>query len=990
MARLCPDAVRVALLRFCLIPTFLTFLISFTDQSFSLITYDRQTLLGIRNQFSLPYVDTSPDNKPAFPAEILQPTDGTHEENKPKSRARKHRGRRAGIRNRLRSKANRPPLPSILLANVQSLVNKLDDLRARIAFQRDIRDCNVLCFTETWLSPSIPDHSITPAEHFSIARMDRTEESGKSKGGGVCFMTNNRWCEPRNITILSRACTPHQEHLSILCRPHFLPREFTAVIMTAVYIPPNVSTDIAISELQVVINKQQQRHPGAALIVLGDFNRAKLTRGLPEFKQHINFPTRGDNILDHCYTPFRDCYKATSMPAFDKSDHVAVFLVPKYKQKILQEAPVTKDVQRWSDQSETLLQDALENADWEMFRVSSDDINEFAEVVGSYIHFLINDIVQHVKIKVYPNQKPWVDKTVKAALAARTASYNAGLISGDMTGYKEAVYGLRRTVKAAKIRYRDRVEADFHAGDPASVWKGLRVMTDFKTKSSPISSDPSLADELNTFYARFDRDNQMAAGAVRTGVTGTPPFTISESDVRGVFRGVNGRKAAGPDQIPGRVLKSCANQIAPVYTEIFNMSLAHAIVPSCFKQSIIVPVPKNSNPIDLNDYRPVALTSAVMKCFESLVKRYICQILPTSFDPFQFAYKANRSRDDAITGLLHTTLAHLDKGRGNYVRMLFIDYSSAFNTIVPLRLTDKMRTLGFNTQLCNWVLSFLTDRPQVVRVGGGVTSGKLTLNIGSPQGCVLSPLLYNIYTHDCIATNSSNTIIKFADDTVVLGLISNNNEQAYLKEVADLALWCQSNNLALNVRKTKEMVVDFRKVSSNKHTPVTISGEPVERVPSFKYLGVHLTEDLSWSLHAQHLTGKSRQRLYFLRRLRKFKVSPAILRTFYSSAVESTLTGCITAWYGNCTAHDREALQRVVRSAERTIKAPLTSLRDIYTKRVGARAVKIMKDTSHPNSNLFSLLQSGRRLRCINARTERLRLSFYPQAVRLLNTAHFK
>ena len=496
MARLCPDAVRVSMFRLCLLPIFLLYLICFTDETFSLITYDHQTLLEFRDQFGLFYVSTSFDSQSAFPAEILRQTDGYNSSSdKPRKRS-KHRGRRGGIRNRLRSKANHPPLLSILLANVQSLENKMDDIRARIAFQRDVRDCSILCFTESWLTPSIPDHSVTPAEHFSIARMDRTEESGKSKGGGVCFMTNNKWCDPRNITVLSRACTPHQEHLSIMCRPHYLPREFTAIITTAVYIPPQANTDTAISELQEVINKQQHRHPAAAIIVLGDFNKAKLSRGLPEFKQHIHFPTRGDNTLDHCYTPFKDSYKAIPLPAFGKSDHVAIFLLPKYKQKILNEAPVTKEVKRWTDQSEGLLQDALDNADWEMFRESSDDVSEFVEVVGSYIHLLITYIIPSVKIKVFPNQKPWVDGTVRAALSARTAAYNAGISTGDMMDYKVAAYGLRKTVKAAKCRYKDRVEADFNAGDPASVWNGLRIMTDFKNKHVLVgSSDPSLADE---------------------------------------------------------------------------------------------------------------------------------------------------------------------------------------------------------------------------------------------------------------------------------------------------------------------------------------------------------------------------------------------------------------------------------------------------------------------------------------------------------------
>ena len=96
--------------------------------------------------------------------------------------------------------------------------------------------------------------------------------------------------------------------------------------------------------------------------------------------------------------------------------------------------------------------------------------------------------------------------------------------------------------------------------------------------------------------------------------------------------------------------------------------------------------------------------------------------------------------------------------------MLFIDYSSVFNTIVPLKLITKLRTLGLNTSLCNWTLDFLTGCPQVVRVGNK-TSAKLIFNTGTPQGCMLSPILYSLFTHDCTARHDSNTIIKFADDT---------------------------------------------------------------------------------------------------------------------------------------------------------------------------------------------------------------------------------
>ncbi|KAF7699163.1 hypothetical protein HF521_003905 [Silurus meridionalis] len=171
-------------------------------------------------------------------------------------------------------------------------------------------------------------------------------------------------------------------------------------------------------------------------------------------------------------------------------------------------------------------------------------------------------------------------------------------------------------------------------------------------------------------------------------------LTISEHDMRRTFKRVNTRKAAGPDGITGRVLKACADKLAPVFTEIFNLSLEQSVVPSCFKQSTIVPVPKKPQLACFNDYGPVALTSVVMKCFERLVRDFITASLPDPLDPLQFAYCQNRSTEDAIAHLLHTTISHQYQRNGNYTKMLFADYSSAFNTIIPSTLTSKLEVLG--------------------------------------------------------------------------------------------------------------------------------------------------------------------------------------------------------------------------------------------------------------------------------------------------------
>ena len=700
-------------------------------------------------------------------------------------------------------------------------------------------------------------------------------------------------------------------------------------------------------------------------------------------------PTRGENTLDHCYSQFKDGYRSLALSPFGKSDHDAIFLLPKYQQCLKHTPAVSREVKRWSADSENMLQAALDCTDWSVFRDNTDHINDYTETVLDFVGTLVEDIVPSTTIRVFPNQKPWVDKSVREALNARTSAYNAGLVTGSMDEHKAARYNLRRTVTAAKGRYRDKVELQFEQADSRGMWQGLRTMTDYKGTPPMLNTDVSLANELNTFYARFEavnNNNSPQTSAMESGATadGDSVFRLTEHEVRRSFKKVNIRKAAGPDGIPGRVLKVCADQLAPVFTDIFNLSLEQSVIPTCLKRSTIVPVPKKSTPACLNDYRPVALTSIAMKCFEGLVKGYICSSLPPTLDPLQFAYRPNRSTEDAIAHVLHTAASHLDKRQGNYVRMLFIDYSSAFNTIVPSKLVGKLRDLGLNYDLCQWVLDFLTGRPQVVRAGN-CTSSSITLNTGAPQGCVLSPLLYSLYTHDCVAKHNSNTIIKFADDTAVMGLISGNDERAYLGEVENLALWCQGNSLSLNVSKTKEMIVDFRRSGARDYSPLSIYGAPVERVSSFKYLGVHISEDLTWTTHIDSVVKKARQRLYFLRRLRKFKMSQKILKNFYSCTIESILTGNITSWFGNTTAHDRSRLQRVARSAERTIGGGLPTLQDIYTKRCKAKAMRIVKDSSHPNNCLFALLRSGKRYRSLMASTERLRRSFYPQAIRMLN-----
>ncbi len=167
----------------------------------------------------------------------------------------------------------------------------------------------------------------------------------------------------------------------------------------------------------------------------------------------------------------------------------------------------------------------------------------------------------------------------------------------------------------------ERIESHFQLNDSRRMWQGLKtICSSGNNSSAEVRADPLLAEELNTFYGRFECNG---GGATLTSSTSESSrqssndyaITFSEDDVRRELKRVNVRKAAGPDGITGCVLRSCADQLAGLFTSIFNESLATSVVPTSFKKSVIIPVPKNSKPSCLNDYRPVALTSTVMKVF---------------------------------------------------------------------------------------------------------------------------------------------------------------------------------------------------------------------------------------------------------------------------------------------------------------------------------------------------------------------------------------
>nr|XP_049583717.1 uncharacterized protein LOC125973509 [Syngnathus scovelli]XP_049583735.1 uncharacterized protein LOC125973515 [Syngnathus scovelli]XP_049605256.1 uncharacterized protein LOC125985971 isoform X2 [Syngnathus scovelli] len=245
---------------------------------------------------------------------------------------RRRRGKRAGALVKLRQRGFRSAPPSIHLANVRSLANKMDELLLLTSRNTDFSRSAALCFVETWLSERTPHHAMELAG-FRLTRADRSAElSGKSKGGGLCFYINERWCT--DVMVLKEFCSPLLETLFINCRPFYSPREFSSIVMAAVYIPPHARASEATQMLADQVTDMEKLLPNSLIIVLGDLNRANLAHKLPRYRQHITCPTRGAQTLDHCYTVIKDAYHSVACAALGLSDHCLVHLIPAYRQKL--------------------------------------------------------------------------------------------------------------------------------------------------------------------------------------------------------------------------------------------------------------------------------------------------------------------------------------------------------------------------------------------------------------------------------------------------------------------------------------------------------------------------------------------------------------------------------------------------------------------------------------------------------------------------------
>lgn len=361
-------------------------------------------------------------------------------------------------------------------------------------------------------------------------------------------------------------------------------------------------------------------------------------------------------------------------------------------------------------------------------------------------------------------------------------------------------------------------------------------------------------------------------------------------------------------------------------------------------------------------------------------------VLEPGFDPNQFGCRRHRSTTDALIAILHNWQTVLDKGGA--VRALFVDFKKAFDLVNHNLLLEKCISRNVPHCLVKWLYSYLKERCQRVRIGD-VCSGWLKLNGAMPQGSWLGPLSFLVLIDDL---HTDCLIHKYVDDTTLTELLHSSDDVSHMQYFFEqLISWSVNNDMVVNFDKTKEMVIGPPRITSKFSllSTTAVSNPQIERVATFKLLGVHLDANFSWSSHVEATLSKATQRLYFLKQLKRAGLPSNQLMHYYLAVIRPVLEYAAPVWDHLITKSQTDQLEAVQKRALRIIFSCTYDMR--YSEALFIADIESLSDrrqqlsrnffdsVTHPTSCLFHLLPASRN----SALTSRLRSA--PRLPRIQN-----
>ena len=840
-------------------------------------------------------------------------------------------------------------LSSIVLLNGQSVSPAAtSSVKWKLPYiQETLTECDnpppFIAITETWLKSYITEAQIS-MNSYQVFRSDRPDRVG----GGCLLYVHDQLVVTK---------TDHYEDKSnnmVMCYV-----KSCNTLFVVVYRPPGQDTcgfKSVLDKIQEGIDSVSENSTSPDIYISGDFNYPHIDweagventtdtqgRDLQEFinrnflTQVVNTPTRENNVLDIVLTNVPRYVTEVRVTPTPLSDHHLVQLQlgfnlinPLTNRTSPTDPNSFRAVNYHKADFEAMNRDLAE-VDWmELLGLCDENLDKYLELLRltvlqiTLMHSPAKDSPEETRTKTKKrNKNIYILKRKRRKINARIRA----LQSENPTS--TTILRLQREVSILcyhiqegileKLNKKEKNAIDAIRKNPKYFFSYAKHLQ--KTKSTipvlrnehgDLTTDPNVkAEMLQQQYQRVFSDPDKAdvnecmrsLGLPQGLERGFSDCQFTRDDIIEALKELDPYAAAPEDEIPARILTSCKEQLADPLTLFWSKSFNTGHIPEALKTQYITPIFKKGDRTDPANYRPVSLTSHVMKTFERVLRNRLVKHLEenTLISKNQHGFRKKRS---CMTQLLsHMEQIYKSLNEDHEVDVIYLDFAKAFDKVDHTVLLEKLKKYGVQGKAHAWIQEFLLNRKQTVVVEGHKSSFK-TVRSGVPQGTVLGPILFVLYINDLLEIIEFSIGFSFADDTKLVGAIRDEQNVRLLQEDLNTVIkWSAANNMELHEDKFE--VVSYSQNGSKilrqlPFYPSTVEystprGHVIEPQATVRDLGVYVSSDRSWTPHIEKtVQGARKMAAWALSAFRER--STFVMLTLYKSLVRSKLEYCCPVW----------------------------------------------------------------------------------------------
>lgn len=740
--------------------------------------------------------------------------------------------------------------------NAQSLRRKIDEFR--VIFENSSID--FICVSETWFDSSVTDLSVS-LDGYSLRRVDRED----GYGGVAIYIRNginfNIKCTSRDVCSLvdidSADPMNFVEYLFIEVKS-----DGRKLLVGSVYRPNrNINTRRFVQTLEVLTAMYDN------IIIAGDFNSDLLAdRSLlnefsalglasPNTTTPTHFTETTNTLLDLFLVGEESSillYDQLSAPCFSKHD--LIFMTYNFQ---LASPVKTVTFRDFKNINTRLLEQEFLRIEWSTlyYLISVDDQLSFLE----YNLNRLFDLTVPLKTRFVGNKlKPWFSNEIKESIGHRNYVYGRWKRFKTRELRDDYIFARRevnRMIKKAKSEFfADKFST---ALSSRKKWETIREIGIGKTSSpEPCNIDADVINEHFLNIPMVKADGSYYSNASGSYSNSTFSFVaVDQCDVLTSLLSIKSN-SVGSDGINPRFLKILLPSLLPFITFIFNKILTTSQFPSKWKIAKIVPIPKTGS-----EYRPIAILPFLSKAFERILHNQITSFLHGNgmLTDRQSGFRKNHSCISALVDVTEEIRREVDKGKTAF--LILLDHSKAFDTVDHSILCYKLSNFfNFSSTATKLLSTYLSKRYQYVDTQVKI-SKTLPVTRGVPQGSIVGPLLFSLYSNDLPNILVECKVRMYADDVQLYTSCSNEMVDQCIssinQELHRISEWASANGLAINPKKSKCIVIQKRLSRFIVAPNFFINTQNIEVVKSAKNLGIIFNSTLTWSDHINYACGRT-------------------------------------------------------------------------------------------------------------------------------------